>query len=461
MRRPLALAAVSLATLAALRALAAPPWPDDWDGVGFVESVTRFDLDHFVPHPPGYPVYVGLLRAAALFTSHPVVAANVVAVVSGLVAVACLALAAASALGTTRAAWLGAFVALAPLVWRSSTAIGSEAPALALACAALFGATRSARSAPWWIGASIGLGLGVRLSWAPLFLAFVALAPRGRRIQALLLASAATLAWCVPFVALVGPRHLVALARTHATGHFEVWGGSAISEPGVERIAWLARDLVVDGLGAGRDPLGLAIAALGLALAWLGHRAWRERSYPHARLALLLVPYLAWVALGQNLHQQPRHALPLVVALAGALALAATVSTRARYVGAAFLALVAARTATDAYARRTIPPPGEQLVDLARSLPGKVAVYGGPSARFFELAPPVTGFTVATLGDARLGVGRLSPLPSRVLVTSELEGLGVSSYPLVHLATLCRPPRIERRAPCLEVYDWQAPFLKR
>jgi len=27
--------------------------PDDWDGVGFVESVRDFDLARFRPHPPG------------------------------------------------------------------------------------------------------------------------------------------------------------------------------------------------------------------------------------------------------------------------------------------------------------------------------------------------------------------------------------------------------------------------
>ncbi len=457
---------VALVLLGALRAASAPPWPDDWDGIGFIESVTRFDLDRFAPHPPGYPVYVALLRVAALFARSPIGAANTVAVLAGLVAAYLLTATAARTFGPARAAWIGVFAAVSPLVWRATTGVGSEAPALAIACVAVFGATCLPRAAPWWIGAAIGFGLGIRLSWAPLFLMLVALAPPGRRAQAILVACGSTLAWALPFVALVGARHLVARARAHATGHFAVWGGSAISEPGPRRALWLARDLFVDGLGAGTDPLGIAIALLIALLGALGLRAWGRRGYPNVGLVLLLLlPYLAWATLGQNLHQQPRHALPLVVVLACALALAATTSRQAQALGVAFAALVALRTADDARARRSIPPPGEQLVALARGMSTTVAVYGGPSARFFELdGPPSSnenarGLTVATLGDVRLAVGHLPSLPSHVLVTSELDGLSLSSYPLVPVATLCRPARIDRRAPCLDVFDWRAPFL--
>lgn len=239
-------------------------------------------------------------------------------------------------------------------------------------------------------------------------------------------------------------------------------GGSAISEPGAERIVWLARDVFVDGIGVDLDALGIAIAALSVALAWLGVRAWRAKGdRPPLRPLLVILPYVAWIALGQNLHQQPRHALPVVVAVAAALGFAATTSRVARAFGAALLTLMAARTSIDAYARRTIAPPGAQLALFAHGQPAGVAVFGGPSARFFELDPTVVGVTVATLGEVRLALGRLSPLPSRVLVTSEVEGLALSSYPLVQVATLCRPPRIERRAPCIDVFDWRAPFLKR
>jgi hypothetical protein len=460
--RWVALSCLLLVALVLLRVASVPPWPDDWDGIGFVESIGRFDLDHFAPHPPGYPVYVVLLRAAGLVIQGPVAAANAVAVVSGLAATALLGFAGLRAFGSGRAAgWLLAFTALTPLAWRACTAIGSEAPALAVAGAGLVSATMAGRARAWGIGAAIGLGLGVRLSWAPLYLAFLFLAAPGERRKAALVAVVAALSWAVPFVALVGPTHLARLAMTHAGGHFERWGGTTLTEPGASRLPYLARDVFVDGLGVDSDPLGIAIGALGLGLLALGGVAWRRRGWPHARLGFLLLPYLLWIALGQNLRAQPRHALPLVIALAGALAVAATSSRRAGALGGVLLGLIALRTASDAWARRTIPPPGAQLVAFVSALPGppSVAVFAGPSARFFELSRSNVARTVGTLGDARLAVGRLPSLPARLIVTSELQGLDPSREPLVSLATLCRPARIDRRAPCLEVYDWRAPFL--
>ena len=71
---------VVLALLVLAWALAFPPWADDWDGLGFLASVAHFDLASFAPHPPGYPVYVACLKAAAWVTSSPLGAARVVAV---------------------------------------------------------------------------------------------------------------------------------------------------------------------------------------------------------------------------------------------------------------------------------------------------------------------------------------------------------------------------------------------
>ena len=226
--------------------------------------------------------------------------------------------------------------------------------------------------------------------------------------------------------------------------------------------------ILVDGLGVDRDLLGIAIAVALLALVALGVRAWKERGWIHARyallLALLLAPYALWIALGQNLHQQPRHALPLVVGLSSLLGLCATTSRRARAVGALLFGALALRTASDAWARRTIAPPGAQLVELARGLPDSpnVAVFGGASVRFFDLAPSAaTAQPAGTLGDVRLALGRFAALPARVLITSEIGGLSTSREPLVEIATLCRPARIDRRQPCLQVFDYRASFLPR
>lgn len=460
------LAAGALVFLVVARACSTPPWPDDWDGIGFVESIARFDLARFTPHPPGYPVYVAMLKLVGAVVRDPIRAANIVAVACGVEASALMAMAASKALGSgSKGALIGTFVAVAPLTWRVSTAIASEAPALLFLAGALAAAAWGGRRGAWWLGACVGLGLGVRLSWAPLYLALPFLLKGGRpRLESAGVAAVFTATWVLPLVVIVGPEALLHFTLNHAQGHFHVWGGTVLRDPGAARATYFARDLLVDGFGVDADPLGIALGVVAVVVLVSGLRAWRASGWLHARLTLVLVPYALWIALGQNLREQPRHAVPLVCAVAAALALATFTSHAARLAGALLLALIASRTALDAHARRTVPPPGAQLVALATALPdpSRTALFGGPSARFFEiLAPDLRAATVGSVADARLALGRMRDLPAQVIVTSELEALERAGSPLVPIAALCRPPRLDRRAPCLTAYDWRLPVLAR
>lgn len=456
--------ALAVAPVAALLALSAPPWPDDWDGLGFVGSIARFDLDRFQPHPPGYPVYVALLKAASSILPTPLAAANVVAVASGALGLLALGKSVRATSPRAEKGWGPIAVVLAvaacPLVWRCASAVGSEAPAFACAAAALFGLARRDTRGGVVAGLMVGLGIGVRVSWAPLLLPMLLFVPRGARLRAVAALAGALFSWAVPLVGLIGARHLVDLLRTHLAGHASRWGGTALTEPA--RVRYLLRDLFVDGLGAGPDGLGFAVAALTLVAIALALRAWRRAQWRAiGPAAIVLGPYLAWIAVGQNLRQEPRHALPLVISLAAGLALAAVFDRSTRVPVAALFALAAVRTALDAHDRRTIAPPGAQLVALVGSLPDAEAamVFGGRSARFFERTPLATrAMTVGSMGDVTVALGRVDRLPARVFVTSELEDRDASPYVLQPFATLSRPARIDRRAPTLEVFEARGPF---
>jgi 4-amino-4-deoxy-L-arabinose transferase-like glycosyltransferase len=460
---PAILAAVALA-YAVVLFLAAPPWPDDWDGIGFVQSMTRFDLGSFQPHAPGYPVYVALLRIAARVWGPSALATATVAALAGGVTI----FAAGSAL--VRFAGRSAtssvlLLAATPLVFHTNSGVGSEAPALAfyaLACWALVleGAAHRPRFAAAGLGLAVALGLGTRLSWAPLYLPLLLFVPRGRRAQVCGGLAVGTLVWLVPFVLAVGPAELLALMRTQATGHFTRWGGSELTEPGAMRVVFFGRDLFVDGLGAGADALGIAIALVVAALAFVGVSEWAEAEFPHARaVALALGPYALWVLVGQNVAAQPRHLVPLVAVLALALAETTRRVSRAHILGVALGILFASRSAIDAEDRRATAPPAVQMLDavdaLAPDASGRAAVlFGGASARFAEVVrrPSTDGAPrveqAATMGDVELAAGKLDHLPATLLVTSEITGAtpprGAKPF-----GKYCRPERLDRRTPCL------------
>jgi hypothetical protein len=456
---------VALAAYGALLVASAPAWPDDWDGVGFIESVRDFDLGAFHPHPPGYPVYVALLRLAFVVTRDAMRAGVVVAAASGIVAASFVWGAARSAAGE-RAAWTCALlVAVSPLVWRACSGVGSEGPALACAAACAYGLVAPGRRSSLALGLGAGLGMGVRLSWAPIYLAALALAPRRGRARTWIVAALSCGGWALPFVALVGPSRLSTLYEAHFAGHASRWGGTVVTEPGPVRLVWLARDVLVDGLGLGADPLGLAIAALACVAgvqAVVGWRDARWRGWPAA--LVLVVPYAIWIAFGQNLRDQPRHALPIAAALAASLALMAGRSRPTIAVVSALALLVSVRTALDVRARRSVPPTGQQLVQLARSQPSpeRLAVFGVSSVRFFETSDLAShAFAAGTLGDVQVRLTHLDVLPQRVWVTDEVDGRDASPWPLIPVATLCRPARIDRHAPCLNVFEWKVPYLQR
>lgn len=472
MRPPRAFPRFGYAVLAAY-ALAlyasAPAWPDDWDGVGFLESVRDFDLAQFRPHPPGYPVYVALLRVADFVVRDPMRACNVVAACSGAAVIGLVWAATRRLAGVWAACAAAAVVAALPIVWHACSGVGSEAPALVCAAACGWGlaARRTERPAAWTdalvLGLGAGLGLGVRLSWAPLYLAALALAPRGQRARAWGAACAGCAVWGVPLVALVGAGRLVDLAGAQLTGHFVRWGGTMATQPGAVRVAWLVRDVVVDGFGAGTDALGLTIGLLFTVAASSAVVAWGASGWRDWRAALALaVPYLVWIALGQNLRDQPRHALPLVVLVAAALALRSAQSPRLLGALCALTLLMSVRTARDALGRRSTPPGAQQLVELVRTLPAatRPAVFGVASVRFFELGGLAgVAFPARALGDVQVQLARMDTLPVGVWVTSEVEREGDQPWPLERVATLCRPPRLDRRAPCLAVDAWRLPYL--
>jgi Dolichyl-phosphate-mannose-protein mannosyltransferase len=453
--------AVALGAYACVLFWSAPRWPDDWDGIGFVESISDFDLARFRPHPPGYPVYVALLRIAASVARTPLQACVIVSVASGVVAIA-FAWDALRRRAGARAAWTAAIlVAVAPGVWRACSGVGSEAPALAClaACAWALAVLPSGRAAATILGLGAGLGLGVRLSWAPLYVAALTIAPRGSRARACAAAAIGIAAWAVPLVGVVGAATLGSLYADHLSGHATRWGGTVVTEPGGVRVRWLARDVFVDGLGVGGDRLGWVIGlfvVLTLAQALFVWRASGFRGWGRAIGAV--VPYVVWIGLGQNLRDQPRHAVPVAALLAAGLALPVARSRTAVALAGALALTASMRTLGDARARRAIAPPGEQLLDLARSQPSpdRLAVFGGASVRFFETSELASRARVAgSLGDALLDVGRFDELPARLWVTNELSGLTESRWPLERIATLCRPPRLDRRMPCLDVYSWK------
>src|SRR4051794_20797689 len=110
-----------LAIATALHAGTLARTAEGWDGVGFLLSVERFDLAAARPHPPGYPVYVALLKAVHWLVGAPLASALTLSCVSFALATWALGMLADRLHGQRHALCVMALVSATPLLWRCAT----------------------------------------------------------------------------------------------------------------------------------------------------------------------------------------------------------------------------------------------------------------------------------------------------------------------------------------------------
>ncbi len=218
-----------------------------------------------------------------------------------------------------------------PLTTMLSARPLSDMLGAALAWCALYAATRPRPDARR-VAALCALVALVRLSTVALCLpafAFVLVRDRRRAPAAVALFAALVAVGYAPVVASTGPARFVALLTNHATGHFERFGGSVVTQPDlVARVRALLWTLWTHVLGGGWSDRPTHLFVSG-AVVFFASVAGVVASHPLSLGARVVAAstglYLAWVFLGQNILWSPRHLLPLVPLMAFACAHGASV----------------------------------------------------------------------------------------------------------------------------------------
>ena len=329
------LAAISLVFLAAHLAFL-PPTLEDIDSVNFALGVADFDVSKHQPHPPGYPVFIGLAKASTslLRSAHvrnPEVRGLAVwSAISGATLAFSLfvlfqALVSVRPASTSR--WMAfcatLVVLLSPLFWFTALRPLSDMTGLAMAVAAqaLIVSVLTGLSGPStliWGGLLCGLAIGVRSQTAlltlPLLLLAVLLPRSGLRPQnrfaAVGAAALGVLVWAVPLIVASGgfseyARALGSQAGEDFSGVVMLWTTktkAAALDAAMYSFLWPWGHPVAGGI------------VVVVALAGAVRALW---ALPRA-LGLLLVAYVPY-AVFHLLFQETitvRYALPLVVPVA-------------------------------------------------------------------------------------------------------------------------------------------------
>lgn len=454
---------------------------EELDAINFALALDDYDLSRYQPHFPGYPVYIVLARVATWVSPDAPRAlawpGALVAAIAGLATWRALA-----GFAGSLAALAGALLLiLCPRLMVEATKPTSDALGaawLVVALASLLTAlTAPAESSAQrhelvLAAAALGLLLGIRLSYMPfVFSLGLALAAVRARPRTLALAAAGlctgVLAWAGPLVWVVGPRPLWHLGSEFLVGHFSRWGGTAWTEP-AGRFELLARGLGPLGLGTLGAGFGgparvllsvLIVSGLG-GLAWEFHVRRRDASARRCALlaAALVLPYLAWVLLAQNL-ARPRHLLPLAVIFAGltGVGLARLVRRlpgKLARTGAAVALIGAAAVASlivtwpALRARRARPSAAFQVVSLLVPRTARALFFGGEAVRLAAYyAPPLRARRPGDIDGVRAELGALiavgAPIASAVrsgaleiYLTSDIDGMDTVLPALTQVAVL-------------------------
>jgi hypothetical protein len=397
-RWPSSAALLGFGAVAAARLLTLPHSVWEGDEILFMKGIEHFDPLHHQPHPPGYPLLIGLGKLLNLLFHDPFASLVALSVLSSLVGYAALVdafqriAAPAGLVPARRVAVVGALLFfLSPAMLVYGPLALSDPPAVMFLALALAAAARLAEAEPGGPGgrwpalalgvfASSAVGCRPQLALAVLPMLAVALwqGPQGRRgktaVTALAAFTTVSLLWFVPLlIAVGGPAGLLWLLGKQA-GLVAQYDASGPRAGG--RAAWVAVRFLAHPWGMRWTSLPvLALAGAGIVALAAGRR-WKALP-----IAVLCAIDLGFGLLIMNPFDSVRYALPSLLGVAFAAAVGGeALARRARVPAAVWPAaalllagfivytepLLAVRTTTDS-------PPVQAARWIERSAPlGKV-----------------------------------------------------------------------------------------
>jgi hypothetical protein len=435
-------ALAGFAVVAVTRALTLPRSLWELDEVHFARGVEFFEPLGHRPHPPGYPLLIGLGKLFNLVFHDPFASLVALSFLSCLIGYCALVAAfrrmAGEDAAAGRVAVAGALLFhLSPVMLVQGPLPMSDPAALMFVSLALLAGAVLAREGSF--GAALGLGasasaaIGCRPQFALVVLPMLAVAlwqapGWRRRFETVAAFTAASLAWFIPLVVATGGwRELVAYQMKQAS--YVAGADATVARAGFE-LSSLATRFVAHPWG----PRWLALPVLALALAGTVHLL-RRRAVPALPLAALTAAQLALCLLVMDPGDGVRYALPAVLGVAFAAAAGCGVlASLVRRPAVVWAAVGAVAVAAAVYAwpvlavRSTTLSPAAQAVGWAEShLPrGAVILVGEEMAPFGTFL--LRGFDVAFVEAGLRRTARRPRAPVYLLAEGESAWKGAVTF---------------------------------
>jgi 4-amino-4-deoxy-L-arabinose transferase-like glycosyltransferase len=300
----------------------------------------HYDLVHYRPHFPGYPVYLAVSWLLLQVVGNHVEALTLTAALFGSLTVLPLYYLAHRMMGETTATFTALLFIVNPLLWlESSKAYSDTCGLFFLVTAAAFGYTALTQHREvmgsadqpsrlplrplYWGSLIFGIMLGARLAYIPFvaawgLLVYVLCRCRADRLPVSTALNGMVVGiglWLVPFLLKVSLSDIALAAKMNTVGTVYHYGDTVMTSHNylgraVQLYIW---NVLVNGLGGwwpGTSWLRLipsGVCLLALLVGWRSSRA----PYQRGVFVAWLVPYGLWLYIAQN-PNNPRHVLPLL-----------------------------------------------------------------------------------------------------------------------------------------------------
>ena len=425
--------------VALVRALTLPRSLWELDEMLFALGIERFDPIAHHPHPPGYPLLIGLGKLFNLVFHDPFTSLVALSLLASLVSYPALVVAfrRIAGEGSERLAVAGSLLfLLSPVMLVQGPLPMSDPPslmfmALALAAGAIL-AEGGGTGAAIALGATASAAIGCRPSNALAVIPMLALAlwqtPGWRRLEGVGAFALVSLLWFVPLVQATGGLQGFLDYQLEQAAYVAAHDASA-SRAGRDIVAVAAR-FVANPWG----PRWLALPVLGLAIAGTVRLVRRRRKLA-LPLAALSGVHLAFCLAAMDPGDGARYALPWVLGMAfGAVVGCQALADRVRKPALAWLtpALILAISLVYTFpvlaARSAGPSPPVQAVEWARqNLPSAAIVLVSE-----EMAPHATYFlrrhSLSRIEDGLRRAARRPKTPVYLLAEGESGWLGAKTF---------------------------------
>ena len=296
-------------------------YPEDIDSLRFALSIIEFDITKLQPHFPGYIVFCSIVKVIYFVTNSIGLSFAIVGGLSVFLIIWISHKLIEIKEYSITSVFCTFIILLNPFIWLMSNRYMPDLLGSAFCLLSFYFLTKLNNKKLFIIigYGLIGITAGIKLSFLPILLIpFInGLINKEKIIIKLTSFIIGSLIWIIPMIYSTGFINIIEFGSKHLAGHFLEYGGTILVEINLfDRIIMIIKALWADGLGGywlNRNFITYITSISLLVFIIFGYQELLKRNNDlNKKLFSLLIPYIIWIFLFQNILYKARHILPVL-----------------------------------------------------------------------------------------------------------------------------------------------------